>query len=198
MKNRQLHCLSVYNLFCNNIEIYLLSTNKTPKKSISLSCAKGFTTIELVVVIILIGILAATVIPKMQSTGGYEEIIYQDETVTKLRSIQLRAMQNTSGNQCNSVLVSTYELGIPDELDDPATPDDVCNGFDDEDLHNTTTVKIIDHEVEFEYAGGSTLFSFDHLGRPVDCSSPCEISIVGIEQTLIVAINDQGYIYAAN
>jgi MSHA pilin protein MshC len=158
----------------------------------------GFTTIELVVVIIIIGILAATVIPKMQSTSGYEEIIYQDETVTKLRSIQLRAMQNTSGSQCNSVLVNDYELGIPDELDDPDTPEVVCVGFDNEDLHSTTIVKVIDEEVEFEYAGGSTLFYFDQLGRPVDCSSPCEISIVGKEQTLVVVINDEGYIYAAN
>lgn len=39
----------------------------------------GFTTIELVLVIIIIGILAVTIIPKMQSTGGYEEITYQDE-----------------------------------------------------------------------------------------------------------------------
>jgi MSHA pilin protein MshC len=171
-----------------------LSTNKTPKKSISLFFAKGFTTIELVVVIILIGILAATVIPKMQSTGGYEEIIYQDETVTKLRSIQLRAMQNTSGSLCdsysiNSVLVTNDKLGIPD---------DSCTSFADNDLNSTTIVKIIEQDVEFEYAGGDTLFSFDRLGRPVDCFDPCEISIVGKEQTLIVAINDQGYIYAKN
>ena len=150
---------------------------------------KGFTTIELVVVIILIGILAATVIPKMQSTGGYEEIIYQNETVTKLRSIQLRAMQNTSGSECHDVLITTDKLGIPD---------DSCTTFVDNNLNSTTIVKIIDHDVEFEYAGGSTVFTFDHLGRPVDCSSPCQISIVGTEQTLIVAINDQGYIYAAN
>jgi len=169
--------------------------NKACLKSIEkISSIKGFTTIELVVVIILIGIIAATVIPKMQSSGGYEEIIYQDETVTKLRSIQLRAMQNTSGSLCdsypiNSVLVTDDKLGIPD---------DDCTTFAENNLNSTTIVKIIDHDVEFEYAGGDTLFYFDHLGRPVDCSSPCEISIVGKEQTLIVAINDQGYIYAAN
>ena len=154
----------------------------------------GFTTIELVVVIIIVGILAATIIPKMQSTGGYEEIIYQDETVAKLRSIQLRAMQNTSGSLCdsysiNSVLVTDDKLGIPD---------DGCTSFADNTLNSTTIVKIIDHEVKFKYAGGSTLFSFDLLGRPDNCVSPCEISIVGKEQTLIVAINDQGYIYAKN
>lgn len=165
-------------------------SNKTCLKSIKkIKAIRGFTIIELVVVIILIGILAATVIPKMQSSGGYEEIIYQDETVTKLRSIQLRAMQNTSGSECHDVLITTDKLGIPD---------DSCTTFVDNDSNSATIVKIIDHEVEFEYAGGSTAFTFDHLGRPVDCSSPCEISIVGTEQTLIVAINDQGYIYAAN
>jgi MSHA pilin protein MshC len=125
----------------------------------------------------------------MQSSGGYEVIIYQDETVNKLRSIQLRAIQNTSGSECHDVLVTGDKLGIPD---------DSCTTFVDNDSNSTTIVKIIDQEVEFEYAGGSTAFTFDHLGRPVDCSSPCEISIVGKEQTLIVAINDQGYIYAAN
>ncbi|MBA6348454.1 MULTISPECIES: hypothetical protein [unclassified Colwellia] len=149
----------------------------------------GFTTIELVVVIILIGIISATVIPKMQSTGGYEEIIYQDETVTKLRSIQLRAMQDTSVSGCHDVLVTSDKLGIPDVS---------CTTFVDNNVNSTTIVKIIEDGVSFQYAGGSTLFSFDHLGRPVDCVSPCQISIVGKEQTLIVAINDQGYIYAVN
>ncbi|MFB0998680.1 MAG: prepilin-type N-terminal cleavage/methylation domain-containing protein, partial [Colwellia sp.] len=179
----------VYNLFCNNIERYRLNTNKTPINPKILMSSRGFTTIELVVVIIIIGILAVTIIPKMQSTGGYEEIIYQDETVTKLRSIQLRAMQNTSGSECHDVLITSDKLGIPG---------DSCTSFADNTLNSTTIVKIIDHEVEFEYAGGSSLFHFDHLGRPVNCVSPCEISIVGEEQTLIVAINDQGYIYAKN
>jgi len=166
-----------------------LSKNKIPENSTTAFRPKGFTTIELIVVIILIGILAATIIPKMQSTGGYEEIVYQDETVTKLRSIQLRAMQDTSGNQCQSVLITSDKLGLPDNN---------CTSFVNNNINSTTIVKIIDHDVNFQYAGGSTLFSFDHLGRPVNCSSPCQISIVGQEQTLIVAINDQGYIYATN
>jgi len=166
-----------------------LSKNKIPENSTTAFRPKGFTTIELIVVIILIGILAATIIPKMQSTGGYEEIVYQDETVTKLRSIQLRAMQDTSSNQCQSVLITSDKLGLPDNN---------CTSFVNNNINSTTIVKIIDHDVNFQYAGGSTLFSFDHLGRPVNCSSPCQISIVGQEQTLIVAINDQGYIYATN
>jgi len=149
----------------------------------------GFTTIELIVVIIIIGILSVTIIPKMQSKGGYEEITYQDETVTKLRSIQLRTMQDTSGSQCHSVLITSDKLGIPDNS---------CTSFVNNNVSSTTIVKIIDDDVNFQYAGGSTLLSFDYLGRPVNCASPCQISIVGQEQTLIVAINDQGYIYAVN
>jgi MSHA pilin protein MshC len=166
-----------------------LSINITSSNHITLPKKEGFTTIELIVVIILIGILAVTIIPKMQSTGGYEEITYQNETVTKLRSIQLRTMQDTSGSQCHDVLVTSDKLGIPN---------DSCTSFLDNNLNSTTIVKIIEHNVNFQYAGGSTTFSFDSLGRPVNCSSPCQISIVGQEQTLIVAINAQGYIYAAN
>jgi MSHA pilin protein MshC len=153
------------------------------------SSTRGFTTIELIVVIIIIGILATTLIPKIQSSGGYQEITYQDESVTKLRSIQLRAMQDTSGSQCLNVLVTASKLGVPDNS---------CTSFVDNNINSTTIVKIIDDSVSFLYSGGTTSFSFDHLGRPVNCASPCQISIVGQEQTLIVAINAEGYIYAAN
>ncbi|MBA6355968.1 MULTISPECIES: type II secretion system protein [unclassified Colwellia] len=166
-----------------------MSINKLITNQRKLLKQQGFTTIELVVVIILIGILATTIIPKMQTSGGYEEITYQNETVTKLRGIQLRTMQDTSVSQCHLVLITNDKLGIPD---------DSCSSFVNNNINSTTIVKIIDDTVNFQYAGGTTPFSFDHLGRPINCSSPCQVSIVGQEQTLIVAINEQGYIYAVN
>lgn len=165
-------------------------SNKQRSKALTLKNKQlAFTTIELIVVIIILGILAATVIPKLQSTSGYEEITYQNEVVSKLRGIQLRAMQNTSGNQCQKVLVTLDKLGIPDNN---------CTSFSSDEELSNTIVKITSNAVYFQYAGGSTPFSFDDLGRPVACNSPCQIEVVGEEQTLIVAINDQGYIYAAN
>jgi MSHA pilin protein MshC len=150
----------------------------------------GFTLIELVVVIIMIGILSVTVIPKFFESNGFEEIAYQAELVTKLRSIQLRAMHQTNRAQCD-IIISTnkVELKIYDGND--------CL-FNTKEIHKTTKVIITENGLSFDPAGG--VLSFDSLGRP-DCGvviNACTISISGGEQTKTVTINDEGYIYASN
>jgi MSHA pilin protein MshC len=163
--------------------------NKVCLKSVKkINAIRGFTIIELVVVIILIGILAATVIPKMQSTGGYEEIIYQDETVTKLRSIQLRAMQDTSVSQCLLVYVTKEKLGIPD---DSCTLPNLS--FTSSSLQSNVIVKITEPEVSFDDQDGGYSFSFDQMGRPDEART---IILNGSEQTLTISINAEGYISA--
>jgi len=147
----------------------------------------GFTLIELVVVIIMIGILATTVIPKMFSSSGFEEIGYQAETIAKLRAIQLRAMQDTSANQCLLVYVTDKKLGIPDGN---------CNtpSFSSSILQSNTIVKISDQEeVIFDVSAGEYSFSFDQMGKPDIART---IIIIGNEQNLTISINTEGYISA--
>jgi len=151
-----------------------------------LRSSMGFTIIELVVVIIIVGILAVTVIPKMFSSSGYEEIGYQAETVAKLRAIQLRSMQDTSATQCLLVYVTEKTLGIPDG--DCSTP-----SFSSNSEQSSTIVKISEQQISFDDQGGGYSFSFDQMGRPDQARN---ITINGSEQSLTININVEGYISA--
>jgi MSHA pilin protein MshC len=53
---------------------------------------KGFTIVELVVVIVVLGIISAVAAPKFFDLKGYEEIAFRDELVSALRFAQKRAV----------------------------------------------------------------------------------------------------------
>jgi MSHA pilin protein MshC len=159
-------------------------------KNIRAKC-NGFTMIELIVVMIILSILATTVVPKFFTSTGFQEYTYQAEVITKLRSIQLRAMQQTMGSECHTILVTNSALGIPQDCD--LTLADGWQGENKKtDESGTTNVKIeTGHEVAFSPIGLS--FSFDSLGRPVGCS-PCVITVLG-DSTLTIKIESEGYIH---
>ena len=58
----------------------------------------GFTLVELILVIVLIGILAVVVVPKL-STSGFEERGYYDRLVSALRYAQKYAVAQRCGSQ---------------------------------------------------------------------------------------------------
>lgn len=156
----------------------------------TLNKSRGFTTIELVVTLIILGILSATIIPKFFTSNGFEEFTYRNEVITKLRSIQLRAMQQTNSAECHVVLVNQFKLGIPDDCDiTPSFTNDWTAG---------TTGVLIDstNGAKFNVNGGNYFFIFDHMGRPDGCNDPCLIIIEGGESSLTIKIESEGYIHA--
>ena len=66
----------------------------------------GFTTIELVVTLIILGILSATIIPKFFTSNGFEEYAYRTEIISTLRAVQLRAMQQAQNSQCHTIKIT--------------------------------------------------------------------------------------------
>lgn len=154
---------------------------------------KGFTLIELIVVIIMIGILAITVLPKFQTSKGFEEYTYRDELMNKLRSIQLRTMQQTNDVACQEISVSASEIGLL------ATPINT-NTCDSVPAGETTTVSIAsDSSVQFSISENLSMFKFSSMGRPIGCitTNPCELTLnVTGNNTQSILINSEGYIYA--
>ncbi len=164
------------------------------------SKSSGFTLIELIVVIIMIAIMAATIVPKLLSSKGFEEYTYRDELITKLRAIQLRTMQQTNSSTCREVKVDVSE-GIIGLLKTGVSPEPIC--IADDYAGESTTVTINgNHDVSFSISEGLSSFSFSSLGRPEavgcgDALTPCEITLTMVgENSVAIKINLEGYIYA--
>ncbi len=72
--------------------------------------ARGFTTVELVVALILLGILAAYAAPKFTGRGGYAELTVQQDLIQSIRFAQQLKMSRT--NQNITLAISTNSIDI--------------------------------------------------------------------------------------
>jgi MSHA pilin protein MshC len=150
----------------------------------------GFTLVELVTTMILIGILAVAVLPRLSSDSSYSAYTLRNEFISELRLVQLTAMQNT--DQCYQIDVS-------------------ATGYTLRHFSDRTTANICTSQVRAEqaqaFSGGphialastaSQVFSitFDSLGRLISpaCSGHC-FNVVA-DETLAIAVESEGYIYA--
>lgn len=177
----------------------MLPPNKFPL--IKIKQAQGFTLLELVVTIIIIGILSVTILPRFFTSSGFEEYSYRADIIAKLRNIQLRSMQQLTqaqgGSECLTVIMNSKHIGVPDT--NPCTASaSFSNDYADSEL-KTTEVKIDDkHSVILSStpANLGSGFGFNNLGQPTgNCSSGCTIRIVGAEP-LTVIIEPEGFIHA--
>ncbi|MBL0709634.1 MAG: type II secretion system protein [Colwellia sp.] len=168
---------------------------------------QGFTLVELITVIILIGILAVAVLPKFDGSASYEAHTHRAQLISALRLTQQRAMQQTNNNDgyCHQLIfennanVSRY--GIPDRTDCSKTtfpsnwqPDDT--GFEVDSKYNVT----------FAINGQSnpSAITFDSMGRPIpnntitnNCAGGCIINVISGVETLQIQIELEGYIHAS-
>ena len=72
---------------------------------------RGFTLIELVLVIILIGVLAVTAAPRFFTASGYDQVAARDRLIQLLRQAQLQTMNNSA--ECQIVHFGNNQSWIP-------------------------------------------------------------------------------------
>lgn len=159
---------------------------------------QGFTLIELVIVIILLGILAATAVPKFLTRSSFEAQTTRAELMQLLKTVQQQAMscdedcrENVGGMArsdnpyaCNKVIIKSDRFGIPANCNDTDLPDNFNPpqlGISQTEA-DSSAIRFSPHTIEF-----------DPLGVASSCAS-CDISIIG-EQTLLIRIESQGYIH---
>ncbi|WP_416307203.1 prepilin-type N-terminal cleavage/methylation domain-containing protein [Neptunicella sp. SCSIO 80796] len=133
---------------------------------------RGFTLVELIVVIIIVGILSVVAAARFQGKGGFSGFASQKQLVSALRNIQQQAMQDTS---------------------------QVINGGAPYAMQFSLAV---DSDVTISATNGLTGVGFNALGQPVDasnnqiCLNDCQIALNDGEVTANICIEAEGYIYA--
>jgi len=169
---------------------------------------QGFTIIELVTVIVLMGILTVVIAPKFASTDTYEAHSHRAQLISALRLTQQRAMQQTNpvatgtGSYCHQIVFDNVKTryGVPDRLDCTVTafsntwqPD--ATGFEVDSKYN----------VSFQINGvaNPSVVTFDGMGRPKadnctmnDGSGGCIIDVISSVEILQIKIESEGYIHA--
>lgn len=164
---------------------------------------QGFTLVELVTVIILIGILAVSVLPKFDGSASFEAYTYRAQLISALRLTQQRAMQqtnsagNVAGNYCHHIVIEAKRYGVPERM----SPDCTTTTFASNWKPDLTGVEVESrYHVTFDIDGNIGRIGFDDMGRPTadsDCANGCLINITqtDINETVQIKIESQGYIH---
>jgi MSHA pilin protein MshC len=137
----------------------------------------GFTTIELVVVIVVMGILAAVIAPRLDLLSGFDERGFHDQLKTSLQYARKAAVA-ARHPVCVAITSGTGTTGKVAFSIDPVDPDSVAT-------INCTTPLVLPAPPRGCTAGSvcapggvalglgtgsAASFAFDPLGRPVDMS----------------------------
>ena len=176
----------------------------------------GFTLIELILVLVLMGILAAVALPRLQLGSQFEQRLQADNLVGLLRLAQLRAMNDPKAVQqgdvlqrCARVVITNTAFSLTQNCEATATPlaDDILDeqtvnglfvGSRELDIKANRNLPLVLQfgKVAKKIEDIEFLSEDSRLGRPfingTQLTEPLEITIGG----KAVHIEPEGYIHA--
>ncbi|MFT5755750.1 MAG: MSHA pilin protein MshC [Alteromonadaceae bacterium] len=162
----------------------------------------GFTLVELITVIILIGILAMVALPKINGSDDYEVYPFRAQLISALRLTQQRAMQYTDTNKdyCHQIVFDDAKVryGVPDKTDCDVTIFPVSPEWQ-ADLTGAEVDSRYDITFDIDDKPNPKKIRFDYMGRPLDdCANGCLINITQTTTAEIVTIKveSEGFIHA--
>lgn len=160
----------------------------------------GFTLVEMITVIIIIGILSVVILPKFTGSDSFEAHPFRAQLISALRLTQQRAMQQTnpSDNYCHQIVIDDDRYGVENRVSASCGTETNLSSLDP-DLSGHIVDSRYDIEFSVKNKSNPSIIGFDSMGRPLaDCSGGCEILIkqTDIDETLSIKIESEGYIHA--
>lgn len=148
---------------------------------------KGFTLIELVVVILVTSILAISAIPNISTSTTYSAYTDRDQLISLLRSVQTRAMQNTQDGYCYGVKIDPTGSRIAmlaQESDGDCSDDNFLTSSEAIDGYLNLVPENFFTTTHLEVR-------FNDLGQP---ENDTQVRVT-FDNTEVVCIEPQGYIH---
>ncbi|WP_100643538.1 pilus assembly FimT family protein [Alteromonas facilis] len=170
---------------------------------------RGFSFVELITVIVLIGTLSVIAVARFSGSDGFAEYTFQNRLISALRNMQQRAMQDNRLNYCYRI--NLVEGAVAPAFGPPSTDYRAgnqaasCAASID---HTALALATASDEIAEERVSiaaldsgnnGLTFIDFDGLGRPIsnltNCASGCRVTFSG-SNNASVCIEAQGYVHA--
>ncbi|MFB2855588.1 prepilin-type N-terminal cleavage/methylation domain-containing protein [Aeromonas allosaccharophila] len=156
---------------------------------------KGFTLIELVLVILLLGILATFAVPKWLGKGGFETQTVRDELLTRLRLVQTVNMHEPA-DRCTQLVVASPRFAHRTYAACPAS-NDLSSGWTD---NLRTRGRLVTPSADISISldnNNSFVLRFDQMGRPLgsSCATGCTLLVSDGRETSRIQIESEGFIH---